>query len=111
MLNERGKDPCGRPTFHCHRGQQTAQTQRSDDGVQPTSLYRLGFVQPPSTKRLPVGWCHRGVCAGLVDEDEVFWMDRLDGLEVNLSQGFDAVSISFGGYKRFFLRVYPQRCQ
>ena len=105
MLNERGKDPRGRSTLHCHRGQQTAQAQRSDDRIQPTSLYRLGFVQPPSTRRLPVARSHRGVGTRFVDEDEVFGRHPFDGLEVDLSQGFDAVGLSFGGYKRLFLRV------
>lgn len=105
VLNERGKDPCGGSTLHCHRGQQTAQTQRSDDRVQPTSLYRLGFIQPPSTRRLPVVRSHRGVGTRFVDEDEVFGRHAFDGLEVDLSQSFDAVGVSFGGYKRLFLRV------
>ena len=111
MLNERPKHCDGCAPFHGHRRQQTPQAQCTDDRVQPSPLDRLGFVQTLPTRRLAMAGRHRGVGAGLIDEDEVFRIDLLNGLEVRFSQGFDAVGVSFSGYKRLFLRVYPHRCQ
>ena len=111
MLNKGSKDLGDGSPFNRHGRQHASQAHRPNDGVQPASLNGFGFVEPSSFQSPTIQRGHRLIRPRFVDEDQVIGVDHIDFIVVPLSKCFDSVGILLGGHKRFFLRVYPQRCQ
>ena len=103
---DKGMEGLGLRSAHDgHCGEHPAEHNGSDDGVELAALDRASLMDTLSPGCLRIQRRHRLICAGLIDEDEVFWRDIFDGVEVVLSHCVDAVGALLGGHKRFFFRV------